>query len=172
MAAGPGSRPPLRHRPGRPALVAGAVSAVDIALWDRKARLLGLPLVDLLGASARDVPVYSSGCFTTYSAESSAGTSPRPSATPRSWRAPPGSRRLRVERFARLRNVTRRDGTPVRRRSVTRSAANPPRPGFVHTGGEPVYRVCRRSPSLSASPARPLHRRVAGRSDEAARHAR
>jgi L-alanine-DL-glutamate epimerase-like enolase superfamily enzyme len=51
---------------GRPGLVAGAISAVDIALWDLKARLLGLPLVDLLGAARTDVPVYGSGGFTTF----------------------------------------------------------------------------------------------------------
>ncbi|MFI6146986.1 enolase C-terminal domain-like protein [Streptomyces sp. NPDC051109] len=51
---------------GRPGLVAGALSAVDIALWDLKARLLGLPLVRLLGAARDDVPVYGSGGFTTY----------------------------------------------------------------------------------------------------------
>ncbi|WP_405362035.1 mandelate racemase [Kitasatospora sp. NBC_00085] len=51
---------------GRPGLIAGAISAVDIALWDLKARLLGLPLVDLLGAARREVPVYGSGGFTTY----------------------------------------------------------------------------------------------------------
>ncbi|RVU17577.1 mandelate racemase [Streptomyces antnestii] len=51
---------------GRPGLVAGAISAVDMALWDLKARLLGLPLTRLLGASTKDVPVYGSGGFTTY----------------------------------------------------------------------------------------------------------
>jgi L-alanine-DL-glutamate epimerase-like enolase superfamily enzyme len=51
---------------GRPGLVAGALSAVDAALWDLKARLLSLPLVDLLGAARDDVPVYGSGGFTTY----------------------------------------------------------------------------------------------------------
>ncbi|NEC11180.1 mandelate racemase [Streptomyces sp. SID8014] len=54
---------------GRPGLIAGAVSAVDIALWDLKARLLGLPLVRLLGASRSDVPVYGSGGFTPYDDE-------------------------------------------------------------------------------------------------------
>lgn len=54
---------------GRPGLVAGALSAVDIALWDLKARLLGLPLTHLLGASAEDVPVYGSGGFTPYDDE-------------------------------------------------------------------------------------------------------
>ncbi|HEY3868699.1 MAG TPA: enolase C-terminal domain-like protein [Actinocrinis sp.] len=54
---------------GRPGLIAGAISAVDIALWDLKARLLDLPLVRLLGAARESVPVYGSGGFTTYSAE-------------------------------------------------------------------------------------------------------
>ncbi|MEU2025504.1 enolase C-terminal domain-like protein [Streptomyces sp. NPDC016469] len=51
---------------GRPGLVAQALSAVDIALWDLKARLLDLPLTRLLGASVQDVPVYGSGGFTPY----------------------------------------------------------------------------------------------------------
>ncbi|KUL62580.1 enolase C-terminal domain-like protein [Streptomyces antimycoticus] len=51
---------------GRPGLVAGAISAVDIALWDLKARLLQVPLIGLLGASGAEVPVYGSGGFTTY----------------------------------------------------------------------------------------------------------
>ncbi|MFF0425377.1 enolase C-terminal domain-like protein [Streptomyces sp. NPDC004520] len=50
----------------RPGLIAGAVSAVDVALWDLKARLLELPLADLLGRARTDVPVYGSGGFTTY----------------------------------------------------------------------------------------------------------
>jgi L-alanine-DL-glutamate epimerase-like enolase superfamily enzyme len=51
---------------GRPGIAACAVSAVDIALWDLKARLLDLPLVRLLGAYRDAVPVYGSGGFTTY----------------------------------------------------------------------------------------------------------
>jgi len=48
--------------------VAGyAISAVDVALWDLKARLLNLSLVDLFGAMREQVPVYGSGGFTTYS---------------------------------------------------------------------------------------------------------
>jgi L-alanine-DL-glutamate epimerase-like enolase superfamily enzyme len=43
-----------------------AISAVDVALWDLKARLLGLPLHRLLGAVRDTVPVYGSGGFTTY----------------------------------------------------------------------------------------------------------
>lgn len=52
---------------GRPGVASAAVSAVDVALWDLKARLLGLPLVVLLDAVHDAVPVYGSGGFTSYS---------------------------------------------------------------------------------------------------------
>ncbi len=51
---------------GRPGLAATAIAAVDTALWDLKAKLLGLPLCDLLGRSRDGVPVYGSGGFTSY----------------------------------------------------------------------------------------------------------
>ncbi|MUT88978.1 mandelate racemase [Streptomyces sp. Z38] len=51
---------------GRPGIAAGAISAVDTALWDLKARLLGLPLVRLLGAARTEVAVYGSGGLTPY----------------------------------------------------------------------------------------------------------
>ncbi|MFI0447094.1 enolase C-terminal domain-like protein [Actinomadura sp. 6N118] len=51
---------------GRPGAVGYAISAVDVALWDLKARLLGLPLHRLLGTVHDDVPVYGSGGFTSY----------------------------------------------------------------------------------------------------------
>lgn len=51
---------------GRPGLASYAISAVDVALWDLKARLLELPLHRLLGSGRSDVPVYGSGGFTTY----------------------------------------------------------------------------------------------------------
>ena len=51
---------------GRPGLVSCAISAVDTALWDLKATLLGLPVSRLLGATRTEVPVYGSGGFTTY----------------------------------------------------------------------------------------------------------
>lgn len=54
---------------GRPGITAMAIAAVDIALWDLKARLLGLPLVTLLGAVRDTVPVYGSGGFTSYSTD-------------------------------------------------------------------------------------------------------
>ena len=52
---------------GRRGLAAMAISAVDAALWDLKARLLGLPLFRLLGAVRDEIPVYGSGGFTSYS---------------------------------------------------------------------------------------------------------
>jgi L-alanine-DL-glutamate epimerase-like enolase superfamily enzyme len=51
---------------GRPGIAATAISAVDIALWDLKSRLLGCPLAGLLGQARDDVPVYGSGGFTSY----------------------------------------------------------------------------------------------------------
>jgi L-alanine-DL-glutamate epimerase-like enolase superfamily enzyme len=51
---------------GRPGAVSYAISAVDTALWDLKATLLGLPVSRLLGAVRSEVPVYGSGGFTTY----------------------------------------------------------------------------------------------------------
>lgn len=54
---------------GQQGLAAMALSAVDCALWDLQARLLELPLVDLLGAVRDAVPVYGSGGFTSYAPE-------------------------------------------------------------------------------------------------------
>ena len=51
---------------GRPGVAATAISAVDIALWDLKARLLGCSLAQLLGQAHDSVPVYGSGGFTSY----------------------------------------------------------------------------------------------------------
>ena len=54
---------------GRPGVGAMAVSAVDVALWDLKARLLGVPLADALPRFHEGVPIYGSGGFTSYSLE-------------------------------------------------------------------------------------------------------
>jgi L-alanine-DL-glutamate epimerase-like enolase superfamily enzyme len=51
---------------GRPGVAATAISAVDIALWDLKARLLGVPLSRLLGQAQDGVRIYGSGGFTSY----------------------------------------------------------------------------------------------------------
>lgn len=54
---------------GRRGIGAMAISAVDTALWDLKARLLGLSLCRLLGSVREQIPLYGSGGFTSYSAE-------------------------------------------------------------------------------------------------------
>jgi L-alanine-DL-glutamate epimerase-like enolase superfamily enzyme len=54
---------------GRPGVGFCALSAVDLALWDLKARLLELPLVELVGRARDSAPVYGSGGFTSYPPE-------------------------------------------------------------------------------------------------------
>jgi L-alanine-DL-glutamate epimerase-like enolase superfamily enzyme len=51
---------------GAAGVCAMAISAVDCALWDLKARMLKMPLITLLGAARRTIPVYGSGGFTSY----------------------------------------------------------------------------------------------------------
>jgi L-alanine-DL-glutamate epimerase-like enolase superfamily enzyme len=51
---------------GRSGLASCAISAIDTALWDLKARAAALPLASLLGRCRETVPVYGSGGFTTY----------------------------------------------------------------------------------------------------------
>jgi L-alanine-DL-glutamate epimerase-like enolase superfamily enzyme len=46
-----------------------AIAAVDVALWDLRARLLGISLVDALDDQHDEVPLYGSGGFTSYSNE-------------------------------------------------------------------------------------------------------
>jgi L-alanine-DL-glutamate epimerase-like enolase superfamily enzyme len=65
-AAHAAMRAALRNA-GGPGVAATALSAVDVALWDLKAKLLGLPLASLLGAAHESVPVYGSGGFCSYS---------------------------------------------------------------------------------------------------------
>jgi L-alanine-DL-glutamate epimerase-like enolase superfamily enzyme len=54
---------------GRPGIGSMALAAVDTALWDLKARLLGLALVDVLPRAHDSVPLYGSGGFCSYSLE-------------------------------------------------------------------------------------------------------
>jgi L-alanine-DL-glutamate epimerase-like enolase superfamily enzyme len=49
---------------GLPGVAACAISAVDVALWDLKAKLCGVAVADLVGAARREVPLYASGGFT------------------------------------------------------------------------------------------------------------
>lgn len=54
---------------GRQGIAATALSAIDIALWDLKAKLLDQPLCKLLGMVREGAPVYGSGGFTAYNDE-------------------------------------------------------------------------------------------------------
>ena len=58
----------LRHirNLGETGIASMAVSAIDNALWDLRARLLDIPLVSLFGQVRTGIPVYGSGGFTTY----------------------------------------------------------------------------------------------------------
>jgi len=51
---------------GREGLSAMAISAVDIALWDLKGKILQAPVSAILGAARGETPVYGSGGFTSY----------------------------------------------------------------------------------------------------------
>ena len=54
---------------GRKGLAFCALSAVDIALWDLKAKALGLPLFKLLGPFRDSVPIYGSGGWTNFTVD-------------------------------------------------------------------------------------------------------
>ena len=52
---------------GREGIASTAISAIDLALWDLKGKLLDLPVVTLLGQVQDEVQIYGSGGFTSYS---------------------------------------------------------------------------------------------------------
>jgi L-alanine-DL-glutamate epimerase-like enolase superfamily enzyme len=54
---------------GHEGIAALAVSAVDVAMWDLKARLLGVAVADLIGRFRDAVPIYGSGGFCSYTDE-------------------------------------------------------------------------------------------------------
>jgi L-alanine-DL-glutamate epimerase-like enolase superfamily enzyme len=68
QAATAAMRAALRNA-GQAGMGAMALSAVDLALHDLRARLLGVPLSQAVGAARDEVPVYGSGGFTSYSLE-------------------------------------------------------------------------------------------------------
>jgi L-alanine-DL-glutamate epimerase-like enolase superfamily enzyme len=51
---------------GETGIDAMAISAIDNALWDLRARMLDVPLVNLLGRVRDEIAVYGSGGFTSY----------------------------------------------------------------------------------------------------------
>lgn len=52
---------------GRGGVAGMAISAVDVACWDLKAKLLGVPLAKLIGMVRPEIPGYGSGGFTSMS---------------------------------------------------------------------------------------------------------
>jgi L-alanine-DL-glutamate epimerase-like enolase superfamily enzyme len=59
----------MNHRlrnAGLPGAGMMAVAAIDVALWDLKAKLLGVALADVFGAVRESVPIYGSGGFISY----------------------------------------------------------------------------------------------------------
>jgi D-arabinonate dehydratase len=48
---------------GRQGVIMRAISCIDIAIWDLKAKIVGLPLYKLLGGSVSEVPAYASGGY-------------------------------------------------------------------------------------------------------------
>jgi L-alanine-DL-glutamate epimerase-like enolase superfamily enzyme len=105
---------------GRAGLAFQAVSAVDTALWDLKARLLELPLVTLLGQVREAIAVYGSGGFTSYSPE-------RLRKQFRGWVAE-GIKRVKMK-------VGSRPGHDVARVRVAREAIGPEAELFVDANG-------------------------------------
>ena len=51
------------YRYGRKGAIIGAISAIDIALWDIKAKVLGKPLYQVLGGFRDKIPIYASGGY-------------------------------------------------------------------------------------------------------------
>lgn len=51
----------LGRQIGMPGAVAQAISGVDLALWDLRGRVLGVPVYQMIGGGRRRIPVYASG---------------------------------------------------------------------------------------------------------------
>jgi L-alanine-DL-glutamate epimerase-like enolase superfamily enzyme len=54
---------------GGPGISSMAISAIDVAQWDLKAKLLDVSLAKLLGPIRHSIPIYGSGGFTSYNKE-------------------------------------------------------------------------------------------------------
>jgi L-alanine-DL-glutamate epimerase-like enolase superfamily enzyme len=54
---------------GSRGVAANAIAAIDIALWDLKAKILKVPLCILWGQIRESIPVYGSGGFTSFTAQ-------------------------------------------------------------------------------------------------------
>ena len=117
---------------GRPGLVAEAISAVDVALWDLHARLLDVPLTVALGAVHDATPIYGSGGFTSYDDRRLreqlggwvAGGNP---AGQDEGRPPPGGRRSSRVRAARqaIGDGSSCSSTPTARTPASRRSGGP-----------------------------------------------
>ena len=105
---------------GRPGLAACAISAVDIALWDLKARTSSLSLVrPLRHGPSTTCPIYGSGGFTTYD---DATTARATRSTGSTTGDPPGQDQDRRVLGRRARPRPRPGGTGPARSSATRRA--------------------------------------------------
>ena len=105
---------------GRPGIGSEAIAAVDTALWDLKARLLDLPLAQVLDAVRTEVPLYGSGGFTSY-------TDARLAEQLGGWAE---------EGFARVKmKVGRKPGRDLERATVAREAIGPDVELFVDANG-------------------------------------
>lgn len=105
---------------GAPGLVEMGISAVDVALWDLKAKLLDLPLCTLLGRRRDRVELYGSGGFTSYSNE-------RLAIQLRSWAAT-GLRQVKMK-------IGREPAADVERVRVARDAIGPEVGLYVDANG-------------------------------------
>ncbi|NUR84132.1 MAG: mandelate racemase [Nonomuraea sp.] len=98
---------------GRGGVAGYAISAVETALWDLKARLLDVPLCWLLGPARASAPVYASGGFTSYTDHELAA-----------WIASVDEPRVKIK-----------IGTDVSRVRLARDALGPDRALFVDANG-------------------------------------
>src|SRR5919199_4299812 len=120
---------------GRPGIASMAIAAVDAALWDVKARLLGVPLLTLLGVVRDRVPVYGSGGFTSY-------TMAQLQAQCSGWVAD-GITRVKMK-------IGRHPEADLERVAVVRQAIGPEAELFVDANG--AYACWRPAPSTSCRP--------------------